>query len=435
MARKRHKTVASAPRRTGRVWPAVQRVAKVLALLIAALVFLAACAAPAVVMNSMFGYLAVLLVLFVVLISIVCLQYQAAKVKAVSAFDDVTCERGASADLGLKIRNGSPLVCPRAVADIFVSDLFGSRDGVHKTQFMMPAKADVDFGFDIDLSHVGVYQLGIDRVRLYDFLGLAHRTLPIKGRFTATVLPRLHPVDELHFSEDDAIPTTNHTKSAVMGGFDYTGVREYVMGDPMKQIHWKLSAHTREYMTKLRESNQQQEYAVMLDFASVPYATAEQSMEVNDGLVETALSLITEVSNHDLAHKLLYCGKGGQVQRTAMVPRTGMADLVGDFAMINPAPAEDYPDGAAMVLEEAKEYNRATNVLVVTSRPTPALVQELERVKVQGRTPELYVVVPAAYTSRDVEAVMQPVRVLEEHGVPYFVIVAPTGAAGQGGGR
>lgn len=436
MAGKRQKTVASAPRRSRGVGRRVKQVLKGIALALAAAVFLAACVAPAIVMNSMFGYMAILVVVFVVVISVGCLQFQASKVHALTEFQDVTCTRGEGADLGLKICNDAPLVCPRAVADIFISDLFGVRDGVHQTQFMMPAKANVDFGFDVDMSHVGVYRLGIDRVRMYDFLGIARRTLRINGRFTATVLPRLHPVEELHFSEDDAIPTQNHTKSAVMGGFDYTGVREYAMGDPMKQIHWKLSAHTREYMTKLRESNQQQEYAVILDFASVPFGSAERLMEVNDALIETALSLVSEVANHDLAHKLLYCGKSGQVQRTAMVPRSGLAELVADFAVITPSPDEAYPDAAAMVVDEAQEYNRATNVLVVTSRPTPALIQELQRVKAQGRSPELFVVVPAAYTSCDIENVMAPATVLEEYDVPYFTVLTQrVGRAAQGGGR
>lgn len=434
MAFGRRKPIAHVTRRRPAVWQVVVRVFKIVLKVVAALVLVAALAAPAVIMNDMFGYMAILVAVIAMILSVVCLLVMARKVSVVTAMEDVSCVRGHGTDLGLALRNDSFLVCSRATADIYVSDLFGGRNDAQATVFMMPAKASVDFNFGVDMTHVGIYEMGIDRVRLYDFTGLAHRTLPLSGRFTATVLPRIHPVEELRFSDDDAVPTNNHTRSAVLGGFDYTGVREYEMGDPMKQIHWKLSAHTREYMTKLRESNQQQEYAVLLDFASLPFGTNELLMEVNDALIETALSLMSEVANHDLAHKLLFCGKDGTLRRTAMPRSEELADLVGDFRVIEPNPGEGFPDAAFMVEQESQEHNRATNVLVVTSRPTTALAQQLERVKVQGRTPELYVVVPAACTSRDIENALAPVRGLDEFDVAYFVVTTdPGNAAPQGG--
>ena len=54
------------------------------------------------------------------------------------------------------------------------------------------------------------------------------------------VLPKIHEEEEA-LSAESLTDSPDASSFMENDGFDYTGVREYAMGDSMKKIHWKLS--------------------------------------------------------------------------------------------------------------------------------------------------------------------------------------------------
>lgn len=389
------------------------------------LLWLAAFAAaglPAVFMNSIYGYLPVLFLLAALLISIGCLFYLKRHLSVEADFADVQCERGGSVTLGLKLVNHSLVFCPKASAQLMISDLFGQTDDSKKISFTMAGKETVQFGFDMDMLHIGVYSVGLEQVEICDFFGVLRSSVPVTGRFHAYVMPRRRAMNEVYSAEQLYAEANMDTKITVVGGTDYTGVREYTLGDPMKQIHWKLSAHSREYMTKMQESNRQQEFSVILDFAAKANGNKEQLMDINDCLIETALSLLEDISREDAAYALLYCDKTQTIVRTAPTGREDDLELLRSFSVITPDPGREYPDACQILRSEGRMQNRATNTIVVTSRVTDELLQELQRIKRQRRSPELYMIVPAEWNSRELEKETAPLHQLEDAEIPYYIV-------------
>lgn len=389
-------------------------------------------ALPAVFLNTLYGYLPALLFLTLTLLSLGCLLWLRLGLKVETDLGDVECVRGGLAELGLSLTNRSPVSCPRASAWLYISDLFGDTDSLKRIPFTISGGETVPFDLGMDLSHVGLYSVGLDHLEIWDTFGIFKTKVPISGRFTACVTPRIRPMEEVTVTEEVLAEASTDTRVTVVGGTDYTGVREYVQGDPMKQIHWKLSAHSREYMTKLQESSRQQEFSVILDFAGEENGDSEQLMELNDCLIETALSLIAEISRHDVGYALIYCDRGRNMARAVPRGREDDRELLRSFSMIHPNPDSGYPDGCQLLQQEGKGQNRGTNVLVVTSRMTPELLQELQTVKRQRRSPELYLVVPAAWNSREREKAAAPLGQLEEQEIPYYLVSTEIN---QGGGR
>ena len=383
---------------------------------------LAAAGLPAVFLNTLYGYLPVLTLLTALAISIFCLLRLRRGISVEASSASVQCERGGSVNLGLRIVNRSRFFCPKASAALVLSDLFGQAGSTRRIPFTMAGGARVEFSFGVDMSHIGVYSVGLEYVELWDFFGAIRCRVPLSGRFQALVRPRRYPIEDLLLSDQRTAEANFDTRTTVVGGTDYTGVREYALGDPMKQIHWKLSAHSMSYMTKLQESSRQREIAVILDFAANPNPDREQLMDLNDRLVETALSLLEEVSRRDAACSLLYCNRARTVVRTAPAGREDDLALVQSFSVITPDPGADYPDACRILCQEGQAQNRATNTLVVTSRVTAELLQELGRVKRQRRSPELYLVVPAEWNSRELEQARAPLRQLEAQAIPYSII-------------
>ncbi len=386
------------------------------------LAVLAVAALPAVFMNSVYGYFPILFLAVLLLLSAGCLLYLRSRLTLDVTATDLRCERGSRADIGLALHNHSQLSCPKARAALFMSDLFGALDTEEMVQFTMAGKERVDFRFGMDLNHIGIYEVGISRVVLYDFLGILHLTLPVSGKTNALVVPRIRPISELVIQELVMAESEQDTRTTVVGGTDYTGVRDYAPGDPMKQIHWKLSAHSLSYLTKIQESTRRQEYAVLLDFAAERQPDHEILMDLNDCLVETALSLTTELAEKDVGYTLLFCDRERNVTRTAQTGVDDHPELMRSFSVITPNPDQEYPDAAALLQMEGNRRNASTNVLVVTSRLTEILLQELAEAARQNRNPELYYIVPAAWTSRELEKAAASLRTLDEYEIPWFMI-------------
>jgi uncharacterized protein (DUF58 family) len=387
---------------------------------------------PAVFLNTLYGYLPALVLALAVLLSLAALWSVRRALTVEADCADVRCPRGESVDVALRLKNRSIFSCPKAAAYLTISDLFGRNDAVRPVPFSLGGRAAVELSFAMEMTHIGCYSIGLDHVEVWDLLGLFRRRASVSGHFTAVVTPRRRAVDELSLANDPAAESVRETGVSVLGGTDYTGVRGYALGDPMKQIHWKLSAHTREYVTKLQESNFQKEFCVLLDFAAEKNPDAEQLMDLNDCLIETALSLVTAVCAQEAGCSLLYTGRGNTVERVTAGEQEDDGELIRSFAGITPAPGPDFPDACQLLQQEAQGSSRSGNVLLVTCRATGELVQELIRTKQQRRSPALWFVVPAAWSSRQVETACQTLKPLSDADIPYFVVSTAVNQAPQG---
>jgi uncharacterized protein (DUF58 family) len=386
------------------------------------LLVFAIAALPAVFINTIYGYLPIIMLTVLLIISLGSLVWQKKHILVETDLGNVRCLRGGSVSIELRLYNSSRVFFPKANAFLRISDIFGGNDSTRRVSFTMAGKEEIDFGFDMNMPHIGTYSVGLEQVEIYDFFCVFRCRVPLSGCSTAFVTPRIRPMDELHPSDVVLTDSDTDTRITVFGGTDYTGVREYAIGDPMKQIHWKLSAHSRQYVTKIQESSRQQEYVVILDFAANPSVDKEQLMDINDCLIETALSLIEGISRHDAVFALLYCNRNGNIVRTAATGRDNDIDLVRSFSVITPQPDSEYPDACRILQQEGQQANRSTNAIVVTSRATPELLIEMQRVKRQKRSPELYLVVPASWNSRELEKAAAPLKQLESMEIPYYLI-------------
>ena len=379
---------------------------------------------PAVFINTLFGYLPVFFLAIALALSRICLALIRRKIAVESELSgtDSICERGKKISAGLRVYNRSKLMTAKTVVNIFISDIFGGTDSLNQMCLALAPGKETGFGLNIAMPHIGVYHGGIRDMQMWDFFGFFQVKVPLDGSFEVFVRPKIRPVEELRQSETVLAESSRDTRTMVAGGMDYVGVREYAMGDSMKQIHWKLSAHSLGYLTKLQESSREIDYAVVLDFAAEREKDREVLMDLQDTLIETALSLVDEISRHHTNYSLLYSDRHGELRRMRPRGREDDLELIKDFAVITPNPGPEFPDACRLILEEGSVAGRSTNVMVVTARVTDALLQELIRIRRQRRVPELYWIVPAGLNSRELETLRARLRGLDEAGVSYYFV-------------
>lgn len=384
----------------------------ILALLVTAFLLM-----PAIYTNSVFGYLPVLFTLFLLLASGLYLYFMRNAISITADHGLTHATRGETVKVDLNIRNNSFLVCTKAKADIYVEDYLGSVNSSAETIFSIDSKSNADFGFDVTMNHIGVYKAGIRNMHIFGLLGVLSLKIPFESEFEVVVLPTVHEEDG-DLSAESLTESADASSFVESDGSDYTGVRDYAFGDPMKRIHWKLSAHSNGYMTKITETGRKSDMAVVLDMKAVKQST-EELLTLADGIVETGVSLIKSAQNQDIEHVLLYPDRDSQVVAARPRNQSDYAELVRRLHPISFKTKDGFPDAVNIVRQEGQAANKAANVLVVTSNPDSMLLDTLVEIKNQQRNPMLYVILPPGSNADDRKKAAAGFGSLEDSGIYY----------------
>ncbi|QOX64614.1 DUF58 domain-containing protein [Anoxybacterium hadale] len=392
-----------------------------------AMILLAISAIPAYYAGGFYGYLPGLTLLVFYGVSALHLMILWKGIHFETEATDLVCEKGELASAALKIRNDSRLPCIKLSAELYIGGFFPGEGTVEAKTLGLEGKSDASFVISSKMNHIGVYEAGIKNLSIYDLTGMF--CIKIKGgaTFEITVLPKVTGGNVVRLDERRLTESQNVQKKAVSDGFDYTGVREYALGDSMKRIHWKLSAHSSDYMTKITESSRKSDLAVILDLVSI---SGEPKMLpwMYDSLVEAALSLIEQAAAREIEYALFFVGRDKELHRVCPRGQQDYPDLIRILPPLigtRSRAAMDGLDGAAILDKEKQLSNRSTNLILCTSHVTDMLIWELISAKKQQRNPELYYILPpgtggetdGALDHRARRKEQSNLTILEEYGI------------------
>lgn len=146
------------------------------------------------------------------------------------------------------------------------------------------------FSFDIPCSHIGVWEVGIKRLRFEDVFGFFSVPLirSAKSAFSVklSVMPQIHTLQtdvESNTMGDFGLSNSLDSEQGELLGDS----RLYREGDTLKRINWKLSARTKSLYSRQYEMPQKPKIAIAIDTAVLDYA----SWDIADISCETAISL------------------------------------------------------------------------------------------------------------------------------------------------
>lgn len=180
-------------------------------------------------------------------------------------------------------------------------NLFTEESALERVVIPLNVRADTAVVFSKRYANCGVYEIRVKSAVLYGFFGLVPIPCRKPAKTTAARLPVCLPVD----IERVSLPTYEELEAPASGvstlRTDMVGVHEYLPGDSMRDIHWKLSARTNNLFVR--------EYAAPRT-ASLCMAAVN---EMNDGTAEEmqrwscilhtlALSLITHQISFTVAY-------------------------------------------------------------------------------------------------------------------------------------
>ncbi len=165
----------------------------------------------------------------------------------------------------------------------------------------------------------------------------------------------------------------------------FAGVREYEPGDPMRQVHWRLSAHTGRLQTKRFEPTRSAEVLFALDVAngepfwySVDPETAEETIGWASYLARQAIHAGWRTGL--IANTHFRRGRG----RLRVPPATRIGAESALFAALARMPNQPTSDLGPVLREHTRRLVDRTTVVVISPSPGPSLLQAMSALRRRG---------------------------------------------------
>ncbi len=134
----------------------------------------------------------------------------------------------------------------------------------------------------------GILTVGPLQVELADPFGLARATLTASGASDLTVYPRVDEIEPLPLTTgNDPLAGAEHPNSLGRGGEDFYALRDYVVGDDLRRVHWPSTARHDDLMVRQDELPWQGRATVLVDVRAS--TNTAESLEL---VISAAASLV-----------------------------------------------------------------------------------------------------------------------------------------------
>ena len=149
--------------------------------------------------------------------------------------------RGENGEGRLTLQSNDPALFPLRLTLLVENELTGETQRLERSCRLKKREAVCELS--LRSAHCGALRICLEDCRAVDALGLFSRRFPAAAEAECLVLPRKRMLD-VSLGESADFLQDSQQYSAQKPGYDPSEtfrIREYVPGDPIRQIHWKLS--------------------------------------------------------------------------------------------------------------------------------------------------------------------------------------------------
>jgi uncharacterized protein (DUF58 family) len=260
----------------------------------------------------------------------------------------------------------------------------------------------------------GRYAFGDVRVELSDPFGLERAVVQLPAPGALLVYPRLVRLDNL-FSEAGA--RSHDGRRLLMrrpSGFELHSVRDYEQGESLRRVHWPSTARRGQLMVKELEDAPRDEIAVLLD--ADERSVVGESFDVQ---VRAAGSILEAYVRHSRRAVLVVASDRREIQQ--------VHSPAGDWRRALELLAAVEPTGrspaSGLLATEDGPVARALDLVVVTARLDPGLIDRLLQRALSRRDVSLVYVDAASFNGADRKPEPALLR-LQAVGIPIAVVRA-----------
>jgi uncharacterized protein (DUF58 family) len=212
--------------------------------------------------------------------------------------------------------------------------------------------------YPVPTSRRAIVHIGPLEITRQDPLGLVGAARDYGDQVTVWVRPRVYPIAAvpvgLSRSMDGRVDRVPH------GSITFAAMREYVVGDDLRQVHWRTSARVGELMVREHVDTSLPRIVVLLDDRSRAHTVVDGGESTFEAACEAAASVLAAAAREDIHVELrLVSGAGAAGSRTEIGP---LLDLLAEA---NPDSSGDL--GAAV--RELRVRRLGDTLLYLTGPP------------------------------------------------------------------
>ena len=227
-------------------------------LLVAALIFTQALRSTASAVLFVF-------MLILPVVSFIFVLISRASVRVDVDCDNTRVEKDADVEYEIRIANGSFIPLPFLEAHIIVPEDGGVRCTDRRMMVSLAPGGVTVIKHKVRFHYRGRYDIGVLDMRVKDVLGLFSAPLDDSVTRTVIVFPRMLELAGAKESATTEVPTDLTRRAITSERSEQANIREYVGGDALKDIHWKLSAKVDELLVRDYNINDQRHTYVVCD--------------------------------------------------------------------------------------------------------------------------------------------------------------------------
>lgn len=273
--------------------------------------------------------------------------------------------RGEPAGVTLTVRNSARV----RAANLVAHDRCGTATVPVPLLRLRPGR-DTTVDYPVPTTRRGVVRVGPLRVSRRDPLGLVTAARSHGGAGTVWVHPRIHPLTAVPAgamrSLDGRVDSVPH------GTITFDSLREYVVGDELRRVHWRTSARVGELMVREQLDTSLPQLVVVLDNrAGAHPARSGGEAPTFEAACEAAASVVTAAVREDVDVTLLLVA-GETTPAAHPLDRLAEATLAGEATLPG--------DGLKAAVDRLRQQRAGDTVIFLTgagARPDLGLVGSL----------------------------------------------------------
>lgn len=256
----------------------------------------------------MWNFSLILLVIFTALPVIMFITTFIAKklIKTDFAVQSKTTPKNTSFPVQLCVTNNSIFPIGKAEAHIEYYNIFNNQINEFELLFPIQARNTQRITFQLSSRYCGILKIRSAYINIYDPLRIFRFRTGKNIQTEIAVMPEIHEVSGSvvyadRESEESSMFSENKAGDDPSEIFD---LREYVNGDRLNRIHWKLSSKKDEFIVK--EYSLPVDVPCMLFLNLKCYEDSEYTLPVFDTLVETLISVSQFLIENERIHTIVY---------------------------------------------------------------------------------------------------------------------------------
>jgi len=269
------------------------------------------------------------------------------------------------------------------------------------------------FVFDVPR---GRHRFAPVRLSISDPFGLAEETLALEEQQALVVYPRLVELDRIFF---DGGAGPEHGRRLLLRrtvGFEIHSVRDYQQGEPLRRVHWPSTARRGALMVKELEDSPRDEVAVLLDGDRAAVAGSQPNSSF-DAAVRAAGSILHAQIRRGRRCVLALNTAGRETQAVS----SDGPEWHKALELLAAAEPDAHRPAAALLESGVSPVARSLELVVVTSRIEPGLINRLLERALTRRAVALVHVDAASFAGRPRRPEPALLR-LQAAGVPIAVV-------------